>query len=52
MISEEGAQHLKEINKTKEYYHHQPQILISRRLHDLIKECVLSAQFFPVFVKD
>lgn len=50
-ISEEGALCLKEINKTAEYYHHQPKILINRRMHDLIKEYVPSAQFLPVYVK-
>ncbi len=51
-ISEEGALCLKEISKTAEYYHHQPKMLINRKMHDLIKEYVPSAQFFPVFVRE
>lgn len=48
-LNSEGINNLKNVNITQGYYHHQPQILLSKKLHDIIKKYDSTAQFFPVF---
>ena len=51
LMTDVGVQDLKDVNKTKEYFHHQPRMIISRKLHDIIKKYDATAQFYPIFLK-
>ena len=51
LMTDVGVQDLKDVNNTKEYFHHQPRMIISRKLHDIIKKYDATAQFYPIFLK-
>lgn len=51
-ISKKAVHRLQPVNITKEYYCHQPLIMINKELHDIIRKYVPDAEFFPVFQND
>ena len=49
-ITEEGIKNLKDVNKTYEFYDEYREIIISKKVAQIIKENVPYAKFYPVIL--
>ena len=49
-ITEEGINNLKDVNKTYEFYDEYREIIISKKVAQIIKENVQYAKFYPVIL--
>ena len=49
-ITEEGINNLKDVNKTYEFYDEYREIIISKKVAQIIKENVPYAKFYPVIL--
>ena len=49
-ITEEGKKNLKDVNKTYEFYDEYREIIISKKVAQIIKENVPYVKFYPVIL--
>ena len=49
-ITEEGIKNLKDVNKTYEFYDEYREIIISKKVAQIIKENVPYVKFYPVIL--
>ena len=49
-ITEEGIKNLKDVNKTYEFYDEYREIIINKKIAQIIKENVPYAKFYPVIL--